>query len=163
MGVHGIARPYFENQKQTENFCLSERKIVASCFHNKGKMISVQSQLHGRINNMVGILAAEGKSLILAIQNPVANIKNPPQALKSAIISGVVSGRMNFANKNRLEKMTNWGRAIVETTKPRLAAKIVAENRSRIDLEINRLESPVIPASSRPRPHQRKQVANFSL
>ncbi len=112
---------------------------------------------------MVGILAAEGKSLILAIQNPVANIKNPPQALKSAIISGVVSGRMNFANKNRLEKMTNWGRAIVETTKPRLAGKIVAENKSRIDLEINRLESPVIPASSRPRPHQRKQVANFSL
>ena len=43
---------------------------------------------------IAGIISAIGKFLILTIRKPVAKIRNPPQALKSLIIAGVVSGKM---------------------------------------------------------------------
>ena len=39
-----------------------------------------------------GIMSATGKSCILAMRQPVAMSRKPPQALKSPIIVGVVSG-----------------------------------------------------------------------
>lgn len=40
-------------------------------------------------------------------KNPVASIRNPPHALKSAIILGVVSGKINFDPKNNKKKIIN--------------------------------------------------------
>ena len=75
---------------------------------------------------MAGIISAIGKFFSLIILNPVANIKNPPHALKSIIISGVVSGKIIPAHKNKTKKIKNCGIEIIETTYPKLHANIAA-------------------------------------
>ena len=76
----------------------------------------LHSQLKGMASTMAGIMSAMGNDLILVIRRPVATIRKPPQALKSAIMSGVVMGRMPLAPKNRARKITSWGSATSETT-----------------------------------------------
>lgn len=44
--------------------------------------------------NNAGIILATGKDLIPQIRKPVANMIRPPTAEKSAIISGVVNGKI---------------------------------------------------------------------
>ena len=95
---------------------------------------------------MAGTISTTGNILSFKILNPAATIKKPPHALKSLIISGVVSGTINPADKNNNVKITNCGTAISETIYPRLQAKIAAVKKSRIDFVINKLGSPVIPS-----------------
>ena len=52
----------------------------------------VHIQLSGMITIIAGIMSATGNIFTLIILKPVATIKNPPQAVKSKIISGVVNG-----------------------------------------------------------------------
>lgn len=104
----------------------------------------------GMTRSMEGIMSAVGNIFTLIIRKPVASIKTPPQALKSKIMSGVVKGKMNFAIKKSAKKITNWGKAITETTKPKLQAKIAAVKKSKIDLAIKTELSPVIPESRLP-------------
>ena len=113
-------------------------------------MTLTQNHDKGITRTIAGIISAVGNILTRIIRKPVATIKKPPQALKSAIISGVVNGTMIPASKKRAVKMTNCGIAIKETTKPRLQAKMAAVKKSRIDFEIRIVESPVIPESRLP-------------
>ena len=108
------------------------------------------NQLIGITITIAGIISAIGNSLTLIILNPVAIIKKPAQALKSLIIAGVVNGKINFAHKNKIKKITNCGMAITDTTYPKLQAKIAAVKKSRIDLEIKTPLSPVIPEVKEP-------------
>ena len=115
-------------------------------FYSKCKITLTQSQLNGITNIIAGTISTTGNILSFNILNPAATIKKPPQALKSLIISGVVSGTINPADKNKNVKITNCGTAISETIYPRLQAKIAAVKKSRIDFVISRLGSPVIPS-----------------
>lgn len=89
------------------------------------------------ISTIAGIMSAVGKFFSFTIRKPVASIRNPPQALKSLIMPGVVSGKIAVAAKNRIRKIITCGMAIIHTTIPRLQAKIAAVNKSRIDFEIS--------------------------
>jgi len=80
----------------------------------------------GIIITIAGSILAIGKDLIPLILSPVASIKIPPLALKSASISGVVIGIMTEAPKNKTINTTNWGIKMAETIYPNEAAKIVA-------------------------------------
>lgn len=62
--------------------------------YNNCAITLVHIQDKGMTITMAGIISAIGNSLTLIIRNPVANIKKPPHALKSAIISGVVNGKI---------------------------------------------------------------------
>ena len=77
-----------------------------------------------------------------SILNPAATIKKPPQALKSAIISGVVNGTIKLADKNNVVKITNCGTAISETIYPKLHANIAAVKKSKIDLSYKQARIP---------------------
>lgn len=110
----------------------------------------VHSALKGNTNTIAGSMSATGKSTILAIRKPVAISKIPPHALKSAIMSCVVSGRITRARRNRTIKMSACGMAIIVTTIPRLQAMTIAVNRSKMDLEKRIEQLLVIPASRHP-------------
>lgn len=94
---------------------------------------------------MAGSILATGKDFIPEIRKPVASIRIPPQAVKSFSISFVVSGRIKTALRNKIKKMMNCGIQTRQTINPRLAPKIAAVKKSRIDLEISMVWSPVIP------------------
>ena len=49
------------------------------------------------ISTIAGIMSAVGKFFSFTIRKPVASIRNPPQALKSLIMPGVVSGKIAVA------------------------------------------------------------------
>ena len=96
---------------------MANSKVVEKLsFYKSGIIQFTQNQLSGMTKTMAGIISAIGNSFTLIIRNPVANIKNPPHALKSAIMSGVVNGIMNFAPKNKQVKMINCGTAMIDTT-----------------------------------------------
>ena len=59
------------------------------------------------ISTIAGIMSAVGKFFSFTIRKPVASIRNPPQALKSLIMPGVVSGKIAVAAKNRIRKIIN--------------------------------------------------------
>ena len=86
------------------------------------------------ISTIAGIISAVGKFFSFTIRNPVASIRNPPQALKSLIIPVLSAGKSPLPQKQNQEIIT-CGIAIMHTTIPRLHAKIAAVNKSRIDLE----------------------------
>ena len=115
--------------------------------YSNGKITFTQSHERGITRTIAGIISAIGNIFSLTIRKPVASIKKPPQALKSAIISGVVNGTMKDDRKKRQQKIINCGTATNETTYPKLQAKIAAVKKSKIDLEIRIVESPVIPES----------------
>jgi hypothetical protein len=54
-------------------------------------------------------MLAVGKWRIPQSRKPVASIIIPPQAVKSAIIDGLINVIINVAAKNRITKMINWG------------------------------------------------------
>jgi hypothetical protein len=58
----------------------------------------------GITKSIAGIISAVGNILTLIMRNPVASIKNPPQALKSKIMDGVVKGKIKTAIRNRKKK-----------------------------------------------------------
>jgi hypothetical protein len=61
----------------------------------------------GITKSIAGIISAVGNILTLIMRNPVASIKNPPQALKSKIMDGVVKGKIKTAIRNRKKKIIN--------------------------------------------------------
>ena len=73
---------------------------------SKGMMYWTQTELTGIASTIAGIISATGKFRIFAILKPVAINRNPPQALKSAIMTGVVRGKMILAARNRPIKIT---------------------------------------------------------
>ena len=74
-------------------------------YEKSGRSTVCQNELKGITKIIAGSMSAIGNILIFAIRNPVAIIRIPPQALKSAIISGVVSGNIIFAHRNRIKKI----------------------------------------------------------
>ena len=50
-----------------------------------------------------------GQSWIFAKRKPVASTMNPPQALKSLTIEGMVSGKISFAQKKSTRKIVACG------------------------------------------------------
>lgn len=100
----------------------------------------------GMITSIIGIISAVGNIFILAILNPLASINTPPVALKSRIISGVVNGTITCASEKITIKIINCGTAIKLTTAPKLAPKMKAQKKSRIDFEIKIVASPLIPS-----------------
>ena len=65
-----------------------------------GKIMFTQKAESGITKIIEGIISAIGNIFRRSILKPVATIKNPPQALKSAIILGVENGIMKRASKN---------------------------------------------------------------
>ena len=86
-------------------------------------------------STIAGSILAIGNDLIPEIRRPVASIKTPPQAVKSFNISGVVSGMIKDALKNKTNSTIIWGIQTVQVINPRLAAKMAAVKKSRMDLE----------------------------
>ena len=86
-------------------------------------------------STMAGSIFAMGNDLIPEIRRPVASIKMPPHAVKSLSISFVVMGMIKEALRNSVKSTINWGTHTVHVINPRLAAKIPAVKKSRIDLE----------------------------
>ncbi len=80
------------------------------------------------------------------MRNPVASSNKPPTALKSAIIDGVVSGNISAAAHASVNWMISNGMLITDTAIPSEQAKIIAVKKSRNDLAIKILGSPVIPS-----------------
>ena len=105
------------------------------CQPTSGKTYAVHSALNGITRIMAGIISAIGNILTFIIRNPVASMINPPHALKSLIISGVVSGKITPAMKNRRRNIINCGMAMIATTIPSVHAKIRAVNKSNIDFD----------------------------
>lgn len=70
-------------------------------------MTFTQNHDSGITITMAGIMSAVGNILTRIIRKPVATMRKPPQALKSAIISGVVNGTMTPASKKSAVKMMN--------------------------------------------------------
>lgn len=82
---------------------------------------------------IAGIISAIGKSSSFTIRKPVANMMNPPQALKSLIMDGLVSGTMMPASRYRANRITNCGTAIRETLFSSVQAKIIAAAQKELD------------------------------
>ncbi|SJJ87988.1 Uncharacterised protein [Shigella sonnei] len=91
-----------------------------------------------------------GNILMPQMRNPVASSNKPPTALKSAIIDGVVSGNISAAAHASVSWMISNGILITDTAIPSEQAKIIAVKKSRNDLAIKILGSPVIPSFIRP-------------
>lgn len=89
-----------------------------------------------------------GNILMPQMRNPVASSNKPPTALKSAIIDGVVSGNISAAAHASVNWMISNGILITDTAIPSEQAKIIAVKKSRNDLAIKILGSPVILRSS---------------
>ena len=72
-------------------FC-GETPVSVTTNHRIGMTQAVHAQLMNHTSTIDGIISAIGNSFTLAIRNPVASMIRPPQALKSSIIDGDVSG-----------------------------------------------------------------------
>ena len=81
-------------------------------------------------------MSAVGNILTLIIRKPVANKRIPPTALKSLIMAGVVSGKIKPPQAKRIMKMINCGIEIGIVTAPKVVAKIIIVNKSRMDFVI---------------------------
>ncbi len=92
-----------------------------------------------------------GNILMPQMRNPVASSNKPPTALKSAIIDGVVSGNISAAAHASVNWMISNGILITDTAIPSEQAKIIAVKKSRNDLAIKILGSPVIPSFIAPK------------
>ena len=99
-------------------FIIYRRKVNKYKFYGAKSGINTVAHrwLQGITRIIAGSISAIGNILIFAIRNPVAIIKIPPQALKSAIISGVVRGKIVLAHRNKIRKMINCGMAIIVVT-----------------------------------------------
>ena len=75
----------------------------------------------------------------------------PPQAVKSAIIDGLINAMIKVAAKNRITKTISWGIKITVMIYPSVEAKIAAVKKSRIDLVSRMVGSPVIPSVKAPK------------
>ena len=67
-----------------------------------------------------------GNILMPQMRNPVASSNKPPTALKSAIIDGVVSGKISAAAHASVNWMISNGILITDTAIPSEQAKIIA-------------------------------------
>ena len=98
-----------------------------------------------------GSILAVGKARIPHRRKPVASIMMPPQAVKSAIIDGLINAMIKVAAKNRITKTISWGIKITVMIYPSVEAKIAAVKKSRIDLVSRMVGSPVIPSVKAPK------------
>ncbi len=73
-----------------------------------------------------GSILAVGKARIPHRRKPVASIMMPPQAVKSAIIDGLINAMIKVAAKNRITKTISWGIKITVMIYPSVEAKIAA-------------------------------------
>ncbi len=104
-----------------------------------------------------------GNILMPQMRNPVASSNKPPTALKSAIIDGVVSGKISAAAHASVNWMISNGILITDTAIPSEQAKIIAVKKSRNDLAIKILGSPVIPSFIAPSAAGAKQDNNRDI
>ena len=91
-----------------------------------------------------------GQSWIFAKRKPVASTMNPPQALKSLTIEGMVSGKISFAQKKSTRRIVACGIATGDTVASGEQAKIIAVKISSMDLAIRMLWSPRMPETIAP-------------
>ena len=75
--------------------------------------------------------------LISLILNPVASIKIPPQAVKSPMIVGFVSGIITTAMQYSISNIKNWGMQRNATNIPSEALNIIEVNKSKNALVIS--------------------------
>ena len=109
-----------------------------------------QNHDSGMTRTMAGIMSAVGNAFSCMILKPVASMRKPPQALKSLIIAGVVSGKITPASRYSRIMITNWGMPTRETDLPSEQAKIMAVKKSRKDLAIRIEWSPLMPETRAP-------------
>ncbi len=112
---------------------------------------AVQAAEIGIASSSAGSIFTTANILIPQIRRPVANSNRPPTAVKSAIIAGVVSGRIIKAQKASVSWMTSIGTLMAQTAKPSEQAKIMAVKKSRNDLAMSMVGSPVIPSCIEPK------------
>ena len=110
-----------------------------------------QAAEKGITSSSEGSMFAVGKARIPQSRKPVANMTMPPQAVKSAIIDGVINTIIKLAAKKRIANTISWGTKITAMIYPSAEAKIAAVKKSRIDLVINIVASPVIPSVNAPK------------
>ena len=94
---------------------------------------------------------AVGKARIPQSRKPVASMMMPPQAVKSAIIEGVINAIITLAAKKRIANTISWGTKITAMMYPSAEAKIAAVKKSRMDLVSSMVASPVIPSVNAPK------------
>lgn len=85
------------------------------------------------------------------IRKPVASSNRPPTALKSAIIAGVVRGKISAAQVASVNWIASIGMQMADTTIPNEQAKMMAVKKSKNDLAIKIFGSPVIPSCIAPK------------
>jgi hypothetical protein len=92
-----------------------------------------------------------GQSWIFAKRKPVASTMNPPQALKSLTIEGMVSGKISFAQKKSTRKIVACGIATGDTVASGEQGKDHRREKiSSMDLAIRMLWSPRMPETIAP-------------
>ncbi len=126
--------------------CWQRRKSLASQAIN-----CCQAAEKGITSISEGSILAVGKARIPHRRKPVASIMMPPQAVKSAIIDGLINAMIKVAAKNRITKTISWGIKITVMIYPSVEAKIAAVKKSRIDLVSRMVGSPVIPSVKAPK------------
>lgn len=82
--------------------------------------------------------------LMPQIRKPVASSNRPPTALKSAIIAGVVRGKISAAQVASVSWIASIGMQMADTAIPSEQAKMMAVKKSKNDLAIKIFGSPVI-------------------
>ena len=101
-------------------------------------------------STMAGIISATWKLWIFAMRKPVARRKKPPQALKSAIISGVGKRKDELRRSEDREKDHTLRDRNSCDYHSQVPPKIIAVKKSRMDLEMRIVWSPLIPESREP-------------
>ncbi len=101
--------------------CWQRRKSLASQAIN-----CCQAAEKGITSINEGSILAVGKARIPHRRKPVASIMMPPQAVKSAIIDGLINAMIKVAAKNRITKTISWGIKITVMIYPSVEAKIAA-------------------------------------
>ena len=105
--------------------------IFGRCWQRRKKLASqaincCQAAEKGITSISEGSILAVGKARIPHRRKPVASIMMPPQAVKSAIIDGLINAMIKVAAKNRITKTISWGIKITVMIYPSVEAKIAA-------------------------------------
>src|SRR5699024_12013262 len=143
--------PRFVNENSLNPFRLRIPPPVCCYYSHFQAKNAVQAADIGIASARAGSILTTGNILIPQIRKPVATNSNPPTALKSPIIPGVVNGNIKAAQAASVSCTASNGTAIAETAIPNEQAKISAVKKSRNDLAIKMLGSPVIPSFIAPK------------
>ena len=102
-------------------------------------------------NSRAGSMFTTANILIPQIRKPVASNSKPPTALKSAIMAGVVKGKISAAQAASVSWIASIGTQMADTAIPSEQAKMIAVKKSRNDFAIKIFGSPVIPSCIAPK------------